>query len=176
VERQLNIYKTDLSAMDKDVEYSTININVEEVRRYTEEAQTFSFREKVGFAFNDAISSFKDFCEGIILYVVGHFPYLILLAIVLILFIRWLGRRRAQRTALLTNPEYAKVMTAKVQAKAEADARKFAAKEEKRKKRGGLFGKKKEEGTADAGAAKETEAPLEGQKADEAGQESNTVK
>ena len=176
VERQLNIYKTDLSAMDKDVEYSTINISVEEVRRYTEEVQTFSFREKVGFAFHDAISSFQKFCEDIILYVVGHFPYLILLAIVLILFIRWLGRRRAQKVALLTNPEYAKVMTAKVQAKAEADARKFAAKEEKRKKRGGLFGKKKDSGAADAGAAKETEAPLEGQKADEAGQESNTVK
>ena len=103
------------------------------------------------------ISSFKDFCEGIILYVVGHFPYLILLAILLILFIRWLGRRRAQKVALLTNPEYAKVMTAKVQAKAEADARKFAAKEEKRR-RGGFFRKKKAGGTeaeasVDAGAA-----------------------
>lgn len=158
VERQLNTYKTDLAAMDKDVEYSTISLNVEEVKRYTEQAQTFTFREKVGFAFNDAISSFKDFCEGIILYVVGHFPYLILLAIVLILFIRWLGRRRAQKVALLTNPEYAKVMTAKVQAKAEADARKFAAKEEKRKRRGGLFGKKKAgeaEASGDAGAASE---------------------
>ena len=205
VERQLNTYKTDLAAMDKDVEYSTIALNVAEVKRYTEEAQTFSFGEKVGFAFNDAISSFKDFCEGIILYVVGHFPYLILLAIVLILFIRWLGRRRAQKVALLTNPEYAKVMTAKVQAKAEADARKFAAKEEKRKRRGGLFGKKKADGAAadveasvDAGAAgaagagasagatgagamggagadKKAEAPLEDKKADEADQESDPI-
>ena len=175
VERQLNVYKTDLAAMDKDVDYSTISLNVEEVRRYTEEAQTFSFREKVGFAFHDAISSFKDFCEGIILYVVGHFPYLILLAILLILVIRWLGRRRAQKIALLTNPEYAKVMTAKVQAKAEADARKFAAKKEKRAGRGGLFGKKKEADPADAGAVKETEVPPEDQKADGAGNGSDTV-
>jgi phosphopantetheinyl transferase (holo-ACP synthase) len=33
VERQLNTYKTDLSAMDKDVQYSTIYISLEEVKR-----------------------------------------------------------------------------------------------------------------------------------------------
>jgi hypothetical protein len=71
-------------------------------------------------------------------------------------------------------------MTAKVQAKAEADARKFAAKEERRKKRGGLFRKKKDSGaapgtgTADAGAVKEAEAPVEDQKADGAGHGSDT--
>ena len=48
-------------------------------------------------------------------------------------------------------------MTAKVQAKADADASKFAAKEERRRSRGGLFGKKK----ADAGAGPEAQADSE---------------
>ena len=154
VERQLNSYKTDLSQMDKDVEFSTVYIDLQEVKRYTETVEKTTFREKLGFAFEDAISSFRDFCEGVILFVVRNFPFLIIFAIVVALIVRWLAKRRAQKIALLTNPEYAKVMTAKVQAKADADARKFAAKEERRRSRGGLFGKKK----ADAGAG--PEAPI----------------
>lgn len=154
VERQLNSYKTDLSQMDKDVEFSTVYIDLQEVKRYTETVEKTTFREKLGFAFEDAISSFRDFCEGVILFVVRNFPFLILFAVVVALIVRWLAKRRAQKIALLTNPEYAKVMTAKVQAKADADARKFAAKEERRRSRGGLFGKKR----SDAGAGPEAQA------------------
>ena len=158
VERQLNSYKTDLSQMDKDVEFSTVYIDLQEVKRYTETVEKTTFREKLGFAFEDAISSFRDFCEGVILFVVRNFPFLILFAVVVALIVRWLAKRRAQKIALLTNPEYAKVMTAKVQAKADADARKFAAKEERRRSRGGLFGKKR----SDAGTQADTETPDSG--------------
>ena len=143
VERQLNVYKTDLSQMDKDVEFSTVYIDLQEVKRYTETVETTTFREKLAFAFEDAIHSFKGFCEDVVLFVVRYFPYLIIIAILIALFIRWLRKRRAQKIALLTNPEYAKIMTAKVQAKAEADARKQAAKEAKRAR--GVFGKKSSE-------------------------------
>ena len=141
VERQLNSYKTDLSQMDKDVEFSTVYIDLQEVKRYTETVEKTTFREKLGFAFEDAISSFRDFCEGVILFVVRNFPFLIIFAIIAALIIRWLAKRRAQKIALLTNPEYAKVMTAKVQAKADADARKFALKKEKQKNRNPAPGK-----------------------------------
>lgn len=145
VERQLNSYKTDLSAMDKDVQYSTIYINLKEVKRYTETVDTTTFGEKIRFAFEDAINNFTGFCQNVILFVVGNFPFLILFAILLVILFRWFGKRRAQKIALLTNPEYAKVMTAKVQAKAEAAARKQAAKEARRQNRGGIFGKKNTE-------------------------------
>ena len=141
VERQLNSYKTDLSQMDKDVEFSTVYIDLQEVKRYTETVEKTTFREKLGFAFEDAISSFRDFCEGVVLFVVRNFPFLIIFAIIAALIIRWLAKRRAQKIALLTNPEYAKVMTAKVQAKADADARKFALKKEKQKNRNPAPGK-----------------------------------
>lgn len=161
VERQLNIYKTDLAQMDKDVEYSTVYIELEEVKRYTEKEDTTTFGEKVRYAFDDAISSFKNFCEEIILFVVRNFPYLILWAIAIILIVRAMAKSRARKIAMMSDPEYAKLMNAKARAKAEASARKRAEKEAKRRGKKGLFGKKKEEivtseetpGTGGQGAA-----------------------
>ncbi len=150
VERQLNVYKTDLAQMDKDVEFSTIYIELKEVKRYTEEVNSTTFGEEVKYAFEDAINSFRNFCEGIVLFVVRNFPYLIILAVILALIIRAIGRSRAKRIAMMSDPEYAKLVNAKARAKAEADARKRAEKEAKRKGRGGLFGKKE---TADGNAA-----------------------
>ena len=144
VERQLNAYKTDLSAMDKDVQYSTIYIDLQEVKRYSDETPTTTFPEKVKYAFEDAISTFRDFCEGIILFVVRSFPFLILLGIVIALLIRQAKKSQAKKIAMMSDPEYAKMMNEKARAKAEADARKRAAREAKRQNRGGLFGKKKE--------------------------------
>ena len=145
VERQLNVYKTDLAQMDKDVEYSTIYISLEEVKRYSEETHTLTFAEELKYAFDDAISSFRNFCEDVVLFVVRNFPFLIIFVIILVLIIRAIGRSRAKRIAMMSDPEYAKIVNAKARAKAEADARKRAEKAAKRAGRGGLFGKKKQE-------------------------------
>ena len=101
-----------------------------------------TFGEELKYAFEDAISSFKNFCEGIILFVVRNFPYLIILAVIIVMIVRAVGRSRAKRIAMMSDPEYAKIVNAKARAKAEADARKRAEKEAKRKGRKGLFGKK----------------------------------
>ena len=143
VERQLNTYKTDLSAMDKDVQYSTIYISLEEVKRYSDETPTVTFPEKVKYAFEDAINSFTEFCEGIVLFIIRFFPFLILLAIVIALVIRLIRKRQEKRIAMMSDPEYAKMMSEKAKAKAKADAAKRDAREAKRQSRGGLFGKKK---------------------------------
>lgn len=143
VERQLNTYKTDLSAMDKDVQYSTIYITLEEVKRYSDETPTVTFPEKVKYAFEDAINSFTEFCEGIVLFIIRSFPFLILLAIVIALVIRLIRKRQEKRIAMMSDPEYAKMVSEKAKAKAKADAAKRDAREAKRQSRGGLFGKKK---------------------------------
>lgn len=143
VERQLNTYKTDLSAMDKDVQYSTIYISLEEVKRYSDETPTVTFPEKVKYAFEDAINSFTEFCEGIVLFIIHSFPFLILLAIVIALVIRLIRKRQEKRIAMMSDPEYAKMVSEKAKAKAKADAAKRDAREAKRQSRGGLFGKKK---------------------------------
>ena len=168
VERQLNVYRTDLAQMDKDVEFSTVYIELKEVKRYTEEVSSTTFGEELKFAFEDAINSFQNFCEGIILFVVRNFPYLIILAVIIVLIVRAIGRSRAKRIAMMSDPEYAKIVNAKARAKAEADARKRAEKEAKRKGRKGLFGKKdqpaaepKPEMTGAADAAETASEPAE---------------
>ena len=138
----IDVYRTDLAQMDKDVEFSTVYIELQEVKRYTEEVSSTTFGEELKYAFEDAINSFKNFCEGIILFVVRNFPYLIILAVIIVLIVRAIGRSRAKRIAMMSDPEYAKIVNAKARAKAEADARKRAEKEAKRKGRRGLFGKK----------------------------------
>lgn len=143
VERQLNTYKTDLSAMDKDVQYSTIYISLEEVKRYSDETPTVTFPEKVKYAFEDAINSFTEFCEGIVLFIIRSFPFLILLAIIIVIVIRLIRKRQEKRIAMMSDPEYAKMVSEKAKAKAKADAAKRDAREAKRQSRGGLFGKKK---------------------------------
>ena len=160
VERQLNVYKTDLAQMDKDVEFSTIYIELKEVKRYTEEVNSTTFAEEVKYAFEDAINSFRNFCEGIVLFVVRNFPYLIILAVILALIIRAIGRSRAKRIAMMSDPEYAKLVNAKARAKAEADARKRAEKEAKRKGRKGLFGKKKDQADESAAVPAQTDSPV----------------
>ena len=140
VERQLNVYRTDLAQMDKDVEYSTVYIELQEVKRYTQEVNTVSFGERVRYAFEDAVSSFRDFCEGIVLFVVRTFPFLILLGIVIALIIHRIRKSRARRIAMMTDPEYARIVNERARAKAEAAARKRAEKEVRRSR--GMFGKK----------------------------------
>ena len=98
------------------------------------------FGEEIKYAFEDAIESFTDFCKGVILFVVRYFPFLIILAIVIILIIRASARDRARRIAMMSDPEYAKMMSAKAREKAEAKARKQAA---KNAKRGKLFVRKR---------------------------------
>ena len=168
VERQLNVYRTDLAQMDKDVEFSTVYIELKEVKRYTEEVSSTTFGEELKFAFEDAINSFQNFCEGIILFVVRNFPYLIILAVIIVLIVRAIGRSRAKRIAMMSDPEYAKIVNAKARAKAEADARKREEKEAKRKGHRGFFGKKdhasaepKSEITITANAAESASEPAE---------------
>ena len=149
VERQLNAYKTDLSAMDKDVQYSTVYIELQEVKRYTEEVVQTPFVEEVKYAFNDAVESFRDFCKAIILFVVRFFPYLIILAVIIAALIRASARDKARRIAMMSDPEYAKMVNARAREKAEKEAQKRAAKEAKRNNRKGFFGKKKAEPAAE---------------------------
>ena len=84
VERQLNSHKTKMSSMDKQVQYSTINISLKEVKRYSETSPEISFREKVSYAFSDAVSGFKMFCENIVLFLIRYFPYLFIAAVIIL--------------------------------------------------------------------------------------------
>ena len=102
VQTELNQARTRLNVMDHDVAYSTINLNLREVVRYTPNANKQSFGERISEAFSDSFRDFTSFLQDMSVALIYLFPYLILIALVagLILFATRKGRaRRRERRA-----------------------------------------------------------------------------
>ena len=100
VERSLNATKTTLAAMDKDVEYSTVYINLQEVRRYSVNNVETPFVERLKRAAQNSIENFVEFAQDIILYLVENWPFLLFWIAVIVIavrLIRGIRRRRAAR-------------------------------------------------------------------------------
>ena len=102
VERELGNEKTTLSAMDRDVNFSTVDIQLEEVFEYSETVVEITYGERLKRAFGNAIEGFVDFWEAVLLFIVGSFPFLIMWGIVifvLVKLVRRSHRRRAEKRA-----------------------------------------------------------------------------
>ncbi len=102
VERELGNEKTTLSAMDRDVNFSTIYISLEEVFEYSETVVETTYGERLKRAFGNAIDGFVEFWEDVLLFIVGTFPFLIMLAVIIfaaVKLVRRANRRRAERKA-----------------------------------------------------------------------------
>ena len=104
VEAELNAKKTNLAAMDVDVAYSTINIDVREVLVYTEEeTPTITFGQRVVRAFKESWKGFTGFMEGLLIVLIHLLPFmvcLLLLALIIILLNRLADKRNPERKAL----------------------------------------------------------------------------
>lgn len=97
VEQQLNRYKTDLSSMDRDIEYSTVNISLDEVKRYSGTDGGVSFAQRIRYAAADGVNGFISFCRNTVVFTVRYFPFLIIALIVIFLLVRRRRKRRARR-------------------------------------------------------------------------------
>ena len=104
VERELGNEKTTLSAMDRDVNFSTVDIQLEEVFEYSETVVEVTYGERLKRAFGNAIEGFADFWKGVLLFIVGSFPFLIMwgiLIFVLVKIVRRSHRRRMEKRAAM---------------------------------------------------------------------------
>lgn len=97
VERELGSEKTVLSDMDRDVNFSTIYINLEEVFEYSESVVETTYGERLKRAFGNAIEGFVEFWQDLLLFVVGSFPFLIMLAILIAVIVKLVRRGRRRR-------------------------------------------------------------------------------
>ncbi len=79
VQYELNRLKSYQSNMDTDVAYSTIELSVKEVKRYTEEPEE-TFFHKVADRFTEGWERFVDFVEGLILLVIDLWPFVLVIA------------------------------------------------------------------------------------------------
>lgn len=83
VQTQLNMYKTDLSSMDSDIDYSTVTIILREVMEYTPEINTVTFLDRLKNAFSDSWDGFKSTLEIILFFIIIAVPQLIVFGIVI---------------------------------------------------------------------------------------------
>ena len=98
VERSLSAYKTDLSAMDKSVEFSTVYISLNEVAEYQEDPETFG--QRLAFSIRDSLRNFADGFQDFIIGLIYALPGLLVFALIvflIILLIRKIRKRNPER-------------------------------------------------------------------------------
>ena len=98
VERELGNEKTTLSAMDRDVNFSTVDIQLEEVFEYSENVVEVTYGERLKRAFGNAIEGFVDFWQAVLLFIVGSFPFLIMWGILIFVLVKIVRRSRKRRS------------------------------------------------------------------------------
>lgn len=93
--------QTSLTNWDRQVSYSTISLNIEEVREYTPEAK-LSFGQQLALALTRGLKGIGEFFRDLLLWLVEALPALLILGVVVflvVLLIRRIRRGRAARRA-----------------------------------------------------------------------------
>ena len=84
----IEAYQSKLNLYDNKVNYSTVNLNIEEVIEYTE-TEEVGFGKRLVSAFTESWVDFGDFCLDFIVFFVAAFPTLLVLGgiVALIIFL-----------------------------------------------------------------------------------------
>ena len=83
VQTELNQARSELATMDTDVRYSTVNLTLEEVVRYTDSPRTpISFGQRVRDAFVDSWDNFVSLLQGLVISVIYLLPAAIFIALI----------------------------------------------------------------------------------------------
>ena len=98
VKYEKEILEKDLKSIDEKIEYTTVNLNITEVRNFSNiEKSNSSLFTRLRTAFKDSLLSFKSAIENFFVFLVFALPYIITIVIVImfvLLFIRKLRKRR----------------------------------------------------------------------------------
>lgn len=78
VQTQLNRYKTSLATMDMGVEYSTIELNIDEVRNYTDIKDNNTFLSRLNNTLKESWKSFWSILEGLLFFIIRMIPVVII--------------------------------------------------------------------------------------------------
>ena len=102
VQYQIDSLQSTLKNYDNQVDYSTVNLSVQEVEKYTPQTPvTLSYWEKMSTGFQRSLKSVGEFFTDLFLFVGSNLPVLLVLAVcavVLVLLLRRWTRNRGART------------------------------------------------------------------------------
>ncbi len=103
VQTQLNQARNTLAGFDTDVNYSTINVAIEEVLQYRSPQVQQTFFERLGSTFTRSWRDFGEFLQDLILAIVYLLPVILVVVIILVIlrpFIsKWNTRRKEKKAA-----------------------------------------------------------------------------
>lgn len=123
VQYEIDSLTGQLRYYDHQVNYSTVSLDVTEVREYTPEPTiTLTYWQRMTRGFAESLKSVGEFFQDLFLWFVTSLPWLVPLAAAVVL-VAWLVRRSAKK-----RPERAAKRAAKRAAAAEKKAQKAAAK------------------------------------------------
>jgi uncharacterized protein YceK len=77
VETQLNQINTDISGMDTDIAYSTVNVGIEEVKKYSTSVKEQKYIERISEAFQDSWKGFANFFKNLLIVLIYLIPVLV---------------------------------------------------------------------------------------------------
>ena len=106
IEKRLTEVRTELEKVtsalrvfDNQVDYATINLNIEEVKEYTDVSEPKSVWERIGNGFKKSLKSVGNFLVELFVFVIVSIPYILLLAVVpvIVLLIIWLNKRKKNK-------------------------------------------------------------------------------
>ncbi|MCR5294620.1 MAG: DUF4349 domain-containing protein [Lachnospiraceae bacterium] len=97
VQTQLNQARTRLASMDTDVNFSTINLTLEEVVKYTDVTVQRTFAERFVSTFKDSWENFRDFLENLLFLLIYLLPYIAVAALVIAILFAATRNKRMER-------------------------------------------------------------------------------
>lgn len=99
VRYQIESLQATLNNWDRQVNYSTVSISINEVREYTPDspAVSLSYGERLLNSFKGGLRSVADFFSDFLLWFVAAFPTLIILAVLIIIFLPLIRKLRKSR-------------------------------------------------------------------------------
>ncbi len=100
VRTQINQLKSDLRRMDTSVAYSTVNITIREVSvREIEQPEEQTYFRRLAIAFRNSISNFGDFIIGFTLGIVEIWPFLLVIALIIIAICKHRKNKKKKETS-----------------------------------------------------------------------------
>ncbi|MBQ8974775.1 MAG: DUF4349 domain-containing protein [Oscillospiraceae bacterium] len=123
VEYQIDSLTTSLNSMQKDVDYSTVTIELQEVEILTEQEETHqTYWQRTGSGFMDTLTGIGDFFKDLFQLFIIAIPLLVLLGIIALVIILLVRRSRKKKKARRQSAPVKPVSGAPAQPKVNAPA------------------------------------------------------
>lgn len=94
VRYELERITSQLMVYDNQVDYSTVNLTVAEVREYTEVTEPETVWERIASGFGDSLESLGDFFVNLFVFIIVALPYLLVIGVVMVVAILIIRKKR----------------------------------------------------------------------------------